>query len=239
MLHALGFTYPDIIPFHRWVGVALIAWSTIHTIFFSIFLIIEGKFMSEVAFTDKTRGSRNMPGVFSWIASMLLGLLAMARFRRAIYTVFIYTHRVTAAVFFIGLIMHCPAVMFWYYMLPGFVLFLLDRFVPKIVQARTINSLATCALNSDANIIRLQLSSFEPIKPYFPGDYVTINVPGLGHLYHPFSIASYWPEDPYSITLYIRVFESKSSWTNDLASLCGNEDKRIRVKANVDGVFGD
>ncbi|KAG0371293.1 hypothetical protein BGX24_001754, partial [Mortierella sp. AD032] len=42
------------------------------------------------------------------------------------------------------------------------------------------------------------------------------------------------------MTLYIRTFEdSRLSWTCNLAKLCGNEDKRIRVKANVDGVFGD
>jgi hypothetical protein len=42
------------------------------------------------------------------------------------------------------------------------------------------------------------------------------------------------------MTLYIRTFEdSRLSWTCNLARLCGREDKRIRVKANVDGVFGD
>ncbi|KAF9176278.1 hypothetical protein BGZ49_006444, partial [Haplosporangium sp. Z 27] len=78
------------------------------------------------------------------------------------------------------------------------------------------------------------------MKPYYPGDYITVQVPGLGNIYHPFTIASYWPEDPHSITLYMRVFgESKFSWTRDLAKLCGNDEKTVSIRANVDGVFGD
>ncbi|KAF8902518.1 hypothetical protein BGZ58_006682, partial [Dissophora ornata] len=136
--------------------------------------------------------------------------------------------------------MHWPSMMIWYYMLPGFVLFLVDRFVPKIIQARSISPVAACSLNTDADIIRVKFTSPEPMKPYYPGDYITVQIPGLGQIYHPFTIASYWPEDPYSITLYIRRFtESKSSWTNDLSKLFGPDGTRITLRANVDGVFGD
>lgn len=31
MLHALGFTYADLLPLHRGMGFAIIFWSTIHT----------------------------------------------------------------------------------------------------------------------------------------------------------------------------------------------------------------
>ncbi|KAI9236293.1 MAG: hypothetical protein BYD32DRAFT_488186 [Podila humilis] len=240
LLHAIGFTYPEIIPLHRWLGAAMVGWATIHAAFYSAWLIMTGQFVSNIAFTDKTRGTRDMPGVFSWIGIVILGFFAMPQFRRAIYPIFIYVHRVAAFVFFIGLIMHYPSVMLWYYMLPGFVLFLVDRFVPKMIQARTILPEASCAFNVDADIIRVKFSSNEPMKPYYPGDYITVQVPGLGNIYHPFTIASYWPEDPYTMTLYMRVFgESKYSWTKDLAKLCGTDDKRISVRANIDGVFGD
>ncbi|CAO3573854.1 unnamed protein product [Mortierella alpina] len=240
MLHAIGFTYPEIIPLHRWLGVAMLIWSTIHAAFYSAYLIMEGKFTSDIAFSDKSRGTRNMPGVFAWIGVVVMSFFALPQFRRMIYPVFIYVHRAGTFVFFIGLIMHYPTYMLWYYMLPGFILFLVDRFVPKIIQARSIHPNATCAFNTDADIIRMKFTSAEPMKPYFPGDYITVQIPGLGHIHHPFTIASYWPEDPHSITLYIRVFsDAKLSWTHDLAKKCGNEDKRITVRANVDGVFGD
>ncbi|KAF9922539.1 hypothetical protein FBU30_007325 [Linnemannia zychae] len=240
MLHALGYTYPEIIPLHRWLGVTMLVWATVHGAFYSGYLAMEGKFTSDIAFTDKSRGTRNMPGVFAWFGILIMAFMALPQFRRRIYPVFLYVHRVGTFVFFVGLVMHYPSYMLWYYMLPSFILFLVDRFVPKVIQARSIHPNVTCAYNADAEIIRMRLTSHEPMKPYYPGDYVTIQIPGLGHLYHPFSIASYWPEDPYSITLYMRVMgESKWSWTKDLAKLCGNDDKRITLQANVDGVFGD
>ncbi|KAG0054443.1 hypothetical protein BGZ83_011237 [Gryganskiella cystojenkinii] len=240
MLHALGFTYPEIIPLHRWLGVGMLFWATVHGAFYSAWLTMTGQFKSNIAFTDKTRGTRDMPGVFAWFGMVIMGFFALPQFRRAIYPVFLYVHRAGTFIFLIGLIMHYPSVMLWYYALPGFVLFLLDRFVPKIMQARSISPIATCSLNADADIIRVKLFSHEPMKPYYPGDYITVQIPGLGHIYHPFTIASYWPEDPYSITLYMRVFgDSKFSWTRDLAKLCGKDDKRISIRANVDGVFGD
>ncbi|KAG0368475.1 hypothetical protein BGZ54_001841, partial [Gamsiella multidivaricata] len=66
MLHALGFTYPEIIPLHRWLGVAMFIWATIHAFFYGAYYIIQGTFWANIAFTDKTRGTRNMPGVFAW-----------------------------------------------------------------------------------------------------------------------------------------------------------------------------
>jgi hypothetical protein len=169
-----------------------------------------------------------------------MAFFAMPQFRRTVYPIFLYVHRVGTFVFFIGLIMHYPSYMLWYYMLPGFILFLIDRFVPKIIQARSISPVAICALNADADIIRVKFTSSEPMKPYYPGDYITVQIPGMGNIYHPFTIASYWPEDPYSMTLFMRVMgESKWSWTRDLAKRCGNDDKPVIVRTNVDGVFGD
>ncbi|KAK3824206.1 MAG: hypothetical protein JOS17DRAFT_271099 [Linnemannia elongata] len=240
MLHALGFTYPEIVPLHRWLGVTMLVWATVHAAFYSAWLTMEGKFWTDIAFSDKSRGTRNMPGVFAWFGMVIMAFMALPQFRRWVYPVFIYVHRAGTFIFFVGLIMHYPSVMLWYYMLPGFVLFLVDRFVPKIIQTRSIHPNVTCAFNADAEIIRMRLTSHEPMKPYYPGDYITVQIPGLGRIYHPFTIASYWPEDPHSITLYMRVMgESKWSWTKDLAKLCGNEDKRITIQANVDGVFGD
>ncbi|KAG0086542.1 hypothetical protein BGZ93_011448, partial [Podila epicladia] len=177
LLHAIGFTYPEIVPLHRWLGAAMVVWSTIHAVFYGAWLIMEGRFVSDIAFTDKSRGTRNMPGVFAWIGVLIMGFFAMPQFRRAIYPIFLYVHRVGSFVFFIGLIMHYPSVMLWYYMLPGFVLFLVDRFVPRMIQARTILPEASCAFNYDADIIRVKFSSNEPMKPYYPGDYITVQVP--------------------------------------------------------------
>lgn len=68
MLHALGFTYPEIVPLHRWLGVTMLVWATVHAAFYSAWLTMEGKFWTDIAFSDKSRGTRNMPGVFAWVS---------------------------------------------------------------------------------------------------------------------------------------------------------------------------
>ncbi|KAF9350686.1 hypothetical protein BGX26_011197 [Mortierella sp. AD094] len=86
----------------------------------------------------------------------------------------------------------------------------------------------------------MTFTSPEPMKPYYPGDYILVQVPELGAIYHPFTISSYWTEDHRSIVLFVRVYgETKRSWTGALGRACGNEDKRIRVKSNIGGIFGD
>ncbi|KAF9427783.1 hypothetical protein BGZ94_004165 [Podila epigama] len=227
MLHALGFTYAEILPLHRWLGVAIVFWSTIHTIGYIMYFDWDNTLSEEINFSDKDRTTMNICGCIALV-------------RRQFYRFFMGLHRVMSVIFLLGTIVHFPYYMIWYYLLPSVVLFLVDRFVPKMMQRRAILPEATCTLNADADIVRMTFTSPEPMKPYYPGDYILVEIPELGLLYHPFTIASYWPEDPYSITLFIRTYnENKGSWTGDLAKLCGSEDKRIRIKANIDGVFGD
>ncbi|KAF9944275.1 ferric/cupric-chelate reductase, partial [Modicella reniformis] len=240
MLHAIGFTYSEIIPLHRWLGASIVGWSTVHAIGYITYLGNEGHLQSDINFYDTSRGTLNMMGVFAYGAVCLLGIGAIPQIRRRCYPLFMSTHRFFTTVFFVGMIAHYPSPMLWYYLLPTIILFLVDRFVPKMMRARTVMPEATCSLNADADIVRMIFTSPEPMKPYYPGDYITVQIPKIGTLYHPFTIASYWPEDPYSMTLYIRTFrDSKLSWTGELATRCGKDDKRIRVRANIDGVFGD
>ncbi|KAF9367875.1 hypothetical protein BGX21_007010, partial [Mortierella sp. AD011] len=126
MLHAIGFTYPEIIPLHRWLGVTMLVWAVIHAIFYIIFLDLTGTLTTDIAFTAIGRGTRDMPGVFALCGLIIMAFFALPQFRRMVYPIFLYVHRAGTFVFFIGLIMHYPSVMLWYYMLPGFVLFLID-----------------------------------------------------------------------------------------------------------------
>ncbi|KAG0087720.1 hypothetical protein BGZ92_007065 [Podila epicladia] len=240
MLHALGFTYAEILPLHRWLGVAIVFWSTLHTVGYIMYYDWDQSLAEEFNFYDISRSTMNICGCFAFGALLILGAGSIPWVRRQFYTIFMALHRVMTAIFFLGTIVHYPYYMLWYYMLPSMVLFLVDRFVPKMMQRRSILPKATCTLNADADIVRMTFTSPEPMKPYYPGDYILVEIPELGLLYHPFTIASYWPEDPYSITLFIRTYnDKKGSWTGGLAKLCGTEDKKISIKANIDGVFGD
>ncbi|KAF9328881.1 hypothetical protein BG006_008010 [Podila minutissima] len=240
MLHALGFTYAEILPLHRWLGVAIVFWSTIHTVGYIMYYDFRNLLAKEFNFDDQGRATMNICGCIAFAALLILAVASIPQVRRMFYRVFMAVHRVMTVIFILSTIVHFPYYMLWYYLLPSVVLFLVDRFVPKIMQRRSVLPEATCTLNADADIVRMTFTSPEPMKPYYPGDYILVEIPEIGMLYHPFTIASYWPEDPHSITLFIRTYEeSKGSWTGKLAKLCGSDDKKVRVKANIDGVFGD
>ena len=68
MLHAIGFTYSEIIPLHRWLGAAIVGWSTVHTAGYMIYLGVEGRLQSDINFYDKARGTLNMMGVFAYVS---------------------------------------------------------------------------------------------------------------------------------------------------------------------------
>ena len=80
MLHAIGFTYAEIIPMHRWLGAAIVGWSTIHAIGYITYLGNEGKLQSDINFYDTGRGTLNMMGVFAYVSARLLCSLSLPLF---------------------------------------------------------------------------------------------------------------------------------------------------------------
>ncbi|KAF9900776.1 hypothetical protein EC991_006901 [Linnemannia zychae] len=245
MLQALGFTYSDVLPLHRWLGVAFIVWSTIHTICYILYYVHFNAFWRNFNFDGTTRGPQNMIALFAYAALLGLGITAIPQVRRSCYLLFITLHRIFTVITFVGTLMHFPYYMIWYYVLPSVCLYLADRFVPKFIQSCAISPDAICSFDKEADILTVVLVSrdrLEPLKPYYPGDYVNLEFPEISMIYHPFTIASYWAEDPYSMTIYVRTFqETKTSWTGALARLCENatSEEPVVLKARVDGVFGD
>ncbi|KAG9325265.1 hypothetical protein KVV02_000013 [Mortierella alpina] len=243
MLQAVGFTYADLLPLHRWLGVAFIVWSTLHTISYILYYIHFDAFWEEFNFDGNTRGPQNLIALVAYASLLGLGITAIPQVRRSCYLLFITAHRVFTVITFVGTLMHFPYYMLWYYVLPSMCLYIADRFVPKFIQSCSIAPEIACSFNKDADILTVVLMSknrLEPLKPYYPGDYVNLEIPELSLIYHPFTIASYWAEDPYTMTIYVRTFqETKTSWTGALANLCGESEAPVLVRANVDGVFGD
>ncbi|KAF9578452.1 hypothetical protein BGW38_005729, partial [Lunasporangiospora selenospora] len=252
MFMALGFTYADLLPMHRGLGQVFFYWSTVHTIGYVLFYIHTNEFWNNFNFDGSTRGPQNMIAIVAYIALYLLKYTARPDIRRAYYLIFIWGHRIFTVICFVGTLMHFPYYMLWYYVLPSICLFFTDRFVPKMIQSLSLAREVQCTFNKDADVLKLVIHSrsrLEPLKPYYPGDYVNIQIPQIGTIYHPFTIASCWTEDPYTMTIYLRTFqENKYSWTGALADLCLEQDQgtgaeeetsTISVRANIDGVFGD
>ncbi|KAF9361155.1 hypothetical protein BGX26_005529 [Mortierella sp. AD094] len=191
---------------------------------------------------DLSLTARN-PTFCNSVALWGLYYTSQPRFRRGNYLLFITVHRIFTVVVFVGTLMHYPYYMIWYYVLPSVCLYLADRIVPKFIQACSMAPEVYYSFNKEADVLTAVLVSrnnLEPLKPYYPGDYVNLEIPQLSAIPHPFTIASYWAEDPYSMTIYIRTFqENEASWTGALAKLCNESEEPLSLKTKVDGVFGD
>lgn len=174
---------------------------------------------------------------------MVLGAFSYPTIRRRFYVYFLGTHRYMTIISFAGTLMHYPYFITWYYVIPSVCLYMADRFMPMIIQAFSVAPDVICSFNKESDILTIVIVSrnrLEPLKPYYPGDYINLYMRSLDPTYHPFTIASYWPEDPYSMTLYIRTFgENTSSWTHGLSELCDPEGKPVMLNMVVEGVFGD
>ncbi|KAF8979818.1 hypothetical protein BGZ46_004998 [Entomortierella lignicola] len=243
MLQALGYTYADLLPLHRGMGLAFFYWSAVHTVCYILYYVHFDAFWSHFNFDGNTRGPQNMIALIAFTALFGLFYTSQPKFRRGNYVFFITAHRIFTVVVFVGTLMHFPYYMIWYYVLPSVCLYFADRFVPKFMQACSIAPEVYYSFNKDADVLTAVLvsrNSLEPLKPYYPGDYVSLEIPQLSAIPHPFTIASYWAEEPYSMTLYIRTFqENEASWTGALAKLCSESEEPLLLKTKVDGAFGD
>ncbi|KAF9346804.1 hypothetical protein BGX26_001680 [Mortierella sp. AD094] len=243
MFHAIGFTYADLLPLHRGMGYAIIFWSVVHTVGYMVHIIAEGALAEEINFDGATRGPQNILGFIALAALLALWVLSLQAIRRRFFTIFLVSHRYLTVITFAGTLMHYPYFMTWYYVVPSMCLFLADRFIPKIVQSFSVAPDVICSFNKEVDILTIVITSrdrLEPLKPYYPGDYISLQMRSISEIYHPFTIASYWAEDPYSMTLYIRTFGgNKDSWTRALSDLCDKNGKPAMLQMNVDGVFGD
>ncbi|KAG0003726.1 hypothetical protein BGZ79_000200 [Entomortierella chlamydospora] len=243
MLQAIGYTYADLLPLHRGMGLAFLYWTSIHAVCYILYYVHFDAFWLKFNFDGRTRGPQNMIALGTFVALWVLFYTSQPRFRRGNYLLFITVHRIFTVIVFVGTVMHFPYYMIWYYVLPSMCLYLADRFVPKFMQACSIAPEVYYSFNKEADILTAVLVSrnnLEPLKPYYPEDYVNLEIPQISAIPHPFTIASYWAEDPYSMTIYIRTFqENEASWTGALARLCSESEEPLSLKTKVDGVFGD
>lgn len=72
MLHALGFTYAEILPLHRWLGVAIVFWSTLHTVGYLMYYDWDNTVSEEFNFYDIGRSTMNICGCFAFVSTLYL-----------------------------------------------------------------------------------------------------------------------------------------------------------------------
>lgn len=67
MLHALGFTYSELIPLHRWLGVGIVFWSVVHTVGYLMYYVYKDSVANLINFYDVGRSTMNITGCFALV----------------------------------------------------------------------------------------------------------------------------------------------------------------------------
>ncbi|KAI9206383.1 uncharacterized protein BJ171DRAFT_422110 [Polychytrium aggregatum] len=226
--------YHRTIRFHIGLGYTSFLLMTLHSLFFLISAIVQGKFVKTMLPWSSNYGYWNFAGLVSWVA--LVGMVATSvyKVRRSNYRVFYWTHQLYVVFFFFAFI-HKGLVTTYPIMFP-ILYFIYDRLRPRLFFKR--RTMALVQRTSSSTIIKLDIpieDSWRGASTYAPGDWVNICIPELSRVaWHAFSVASYCHDTPDRLTLYIKA---GGKWTNALGKMV-QENEHITLPIKVDGPFG-
>ena len=68
MFQAMGYTYADLLPLHRGLGLAFTFWSTLHAVCYILYYVHFDAFMSHFNFDGTTRGPQNMFALLGYVS---------------------------------------------------------------------------------------------------------------------------------------------------------------------------
>lgn len=168
---------PVLLQYHRWTGLATVAHGTVHF----AYNIQHSRETGQIAssFVNK----RIRIGIMAWISLAIIFLTALPFVRRRGFEVFYYAHA-CFFIFMVGALIHTtngPE-----FMLPGFCLWVIDRFIRFAYNFRRIE--VTSVKHYEGNVTKFKVKG---IRTTHPGQVAWVQIPNVSFLnWHPFTIAS-------------------------------------------------
>ncbi|GMY23704.1 ferric reduction oxidase 2-like isoform X2 [Fagus crenata] len=229
LLPLFGLTSENSIKYHIWLGHIVMTIFTTHGICFIIYWVVTNN-LSQMLKWEKI-GVSNLAGEIALVAGLAMWLTTIPRIRRKVFELFFYTHYLYI-VFMIFFILHV-GISYCCMMLPGFYLFVIDRFLRFLQSRRNVRLLSARVLPCETLELNLSKSlglSYNPLGIMF------INVPSISKLqWHPFSITSSSNLDPNKISI---VIKSEGSWTKKLYQMLSSPSSPDRLEVSVEGPYG-
>jgi DMSO/TMAO reductase YedYZ heme-binding membrane subunit len=84
MLQALGFTYSEVLPLHRWLGALIFFWSCLHTVGYILYYHSVNALAEEFNFYDIGRSTMNIMGCVALVSILCFWSLFIRLFARCI-----------------------------------------------------------------------------------------------------------------------------------------------------------
>ncbi|XP_024176269.1 ferric reduction oxidase 2 isoform X1 [Rosa chinensis] len=229
ILPLFGLTSEASIKYHIWVGNILMVLFTAHGTCYIIYWAVTDQ-ISQMIKWEKT-GISNIAGELALLSGLALWVATIPRIRRKMFELFFYTHYLYIP-FMVFFIFHV-GVGYAGIMLPGFFLFMVDRYLRFLQSERRARLVSARILPGES--LELNFAKSPGLK-YNPTSVMFINVPSISKLqWHPYTVTSNSNLEPEKISV---VIKGEGSWTRKLYQVLSSPSTSARIEAAVEGPYG-
>ncbi|KAI6707695.1 hypothetical protein NL676_010657 [Syzygium grande] len=240
VLPLFGLTYEASIKYHIWLGHIVMVLFTTHGLVYILYWAVTRKISPEVMSGfdgilsmvewQKT-GVSNVAGEIALLTGLGLWATTFPRVRRKMFELFFYAHHLYI-LFVLFFVLHV-GITFSCIMLPGFYLFMVDRYL-RFLQSRNRARLVSARV-LPCDTVELNFSK-TPGLEYTPTSIVFINVPSLSKLqWHPFTISSNSNLEKDKLSIIIK---NEGTWSQKLYQILSSPSPPNRLDVSVEGPYG-
>ncbi|XP_030468309.2 ferric reduction oxidase 2 [Syzygium oleosum] len=217
------------IKYHIWLGHIVMVLFTTHGIVYILYWALTHR-ISEMVEWQKT-GISNVAGEIALLAGLGMWATTFPRVRRKMFELFFYAHYLYI-LFMFFFVLHV-GITFSCIMLPGFYLFMVDRYL-RFLQSRNRARLVSARV-LPCDTVELNFSK-TPGLEYTPTSIVFINVPSLSKLqWHPFTISSNSNLEKDKLSIIIK---NEGTWSQKLYQILSSPSPPNRLDVSVEGPYG-
>ncbi|PON58180.1 Cytochrome b245, heavy chain [Parasponia andersonii] len=229
ILQLIGLTSESSIKYHIWLGHIAMTLFTAHGLCYIIFSAKTNQISQMLKWNQV--GISNVAGEVALVSGLIMWGTSFHAIRRKIFELFFYTHHLYV-VFVVFFVLHVGS-SYSCVMLPGFYLFLIDRYLRFLQSQQKIRVVSARVL--PCQVVELNFSKC-PGLSYSPRSNVFLNVPGISKLqWHPFTVTSSSNLEPEKLSV---VIKSEGSWSQNLYDRLSSSPRMDRMEISIEGPYG-
>lgn len=229
ILPMLGLTSEASIKYHIWLGNMAMGLFTTHGFLYLVYWTLTSRLSEMLQWGDHYVS--NIAGEISLLCGLAMWITTYPNIRRKMFEVFLYTHYLYI-IFIIFFIFHI-GIGFACIMLPGFFLFVIDRYLRLLQSRQKVRLVSARVLSCES--IELNFAKIRGLK-YNPTSTIFINVPSISKLqWHPFTIISSSNLEPERLSVLIKC---EGNWTKKLYDMISAPSPIDHLQVSVEGPYG-
>ncbi|QCE02713.1 ferric reduction oxidase 2-like isoform X2 [Vigna unguiculata] len=229
LLPLFGLTSESCIKYHIWLGHIAMLLFTAHGFSFIIHWAIINHMSAMLEW--KKNDISIVAGEISLLSGLLLWIATIPRIRRTYFELFYYAHHLY--ILFIVFFVFHVGISYTFIMLPGFYLFMVDRYLRFLQSRRQVRLVSARVLPCEA--VELNFSKGHELT-YNPTSVMFINVPSISKLqWHPFTVTSNSNLEGDKLSV---VIKSEGPWTKKLYQLLSTPSTIDHLSVSVEGPYG-